>query len=129
MLTKDNVSKSVYCKVLSCLCGQCRDTQCLSVIVNSFSHDQISSLIDTYEGFPGIIRTLFLLYAFIMESENMSQIWWLETDMSVADRDVIIEKATKYMERHGNDVRLLEAYVLLVIPAYNASKENWSSYM
>ncbi len=44
--------------------------------------------------------------------------------MSVADRDVIIEKATKYMERHGNDVRLLEAYVLLVIPAYNASKEN-----
>ena len=42
--------------------------------------------------------------------------------MSVADRDVIIEKATKYMERHGNDVRLLEAYVLL--PAYNASKEN-----
>ena len=44
--------------------------------------------------------------------------------MSVADRDVIIEKATKYMERHGNDGRLLEAYVLLVIPAYNASKEN-----
>lgn len=70
MLTKDNVSKSVYCKVLSCLCGQCREDQCLSLIVSAFSHDLIASLIDTYEGLPAIIRTLFLLYSFIMESQN-----------------------------------------------------------
>lgn len=49
--------------------------------------------------------------------------------MSVAERDVIIEKATKYMERHGNDVRLLEAYVLLVIPAYKASNRNMRCFI
>ena len=49
--------------------------------------------------------------------------------MSVAERDLIIENATKYMERHGNDVRLLEAYVLLVIPAYKASNRDMRCFI
>ena len=40
--------------------------------------------------------------------------------MSLADRDGVLDTATRFMARHGNDVSLFEAYLLLVIPAYKA---------
>ena len=40
--------------------------------------------------------------------------------MSLADRDGVLDTATRFMARHGNDVALFEAYLLLVIPAYKA---------
>ena len=67
-LTKGSVSTAVYANVLSCLCGLCRDNVCMDRIVNSFSTDSVSSLITDCENVPAIVRTLFLIYAFIMES-------------------------------------------------------------
>lgn len=46
--------------------------------------------------------------------------WHVETAMSLADRDGVLDTATRFMARHGNDVALFEAYLLLVIPAYKA---------
>lgn len=67
-LTKGSVSTAVYAKVLSCLCGLCRNNICMDQIVNSFSIDSVASLITDCENVPAIVRTLFLIYAFIMES-------------------------------------------------------------
>lgn len=41
--------------------------------------------------------------------------------MSVEDRNQIVDKATEYLDRHGNELHLLEAYILLVIAAYQKS--------
>ena len=80
-------------------------------IVEAFPLETVSKLITSYEGEPAIIRTLFLIYAFIME----------RTDMPATERDQILVKATEYLDRHGDNLALLEAYILLVIPAYNGS--------
>ena len=42
--------------------------------------------------------------------------------MPVEERNQIIEKATEYLDRHGDALHLLEAYILLVIPAYQGSR-------
>lgn len=110
-LSIDIVPTQVYAKVLSCLCGQCRKEDCMRIIVDAFPLDTVASLINAYEGEPEIIRTLFLIYAFIME----------RTDMLETERDQILGKATEYLDRHGDNLALLEAYILLVIPAYNGS--------
>ena len=83
----------------------------MRIIVDAFPLDTVASLINAYEGEPEIIRTLFLIYAFIME----------RTDMLETERDQILGKATEYLDRHGDNLALLEAYILLVIPAYNGS--------
>ena len=41
--------------------------------------------------------------------------------MPVEERNQIIDKATDYLNRHGDELPLLEAYILLVIPAYQGS--------
>ena len=41
--------------------------------------------------------------------------------MPVEDRNQIIDVATEYLNRHGDELPLLEAYILLVIPAYQGS--------
>ena len=41
--------------------------------------------------------------------------------MPVEDRNQIIDVATEYVNRHGDELPLLEAYILLVIPAYQGS--------
>lgn len=108
---KGIVTTQVYAKVLSCLCGQCRKESCVRRIVEAFPLETVSSLITSCEGEPAIVRTLFLIYAFIME----------RTDMPATERDQILDKATEYLDRHGDNLSLLEAYILLVIPAYNGS--------
>lgn len=45
----------------------------------------------------------------------------LEIEMSVEERNQIIDKATEYLNRHGDELPLLEVYILLVIPAYQGS--------
>lgn len=37
------------------------------------------------------------------------------------DRNQIIVQATEYLDRHGDELPLLEVYILLVIPAYQGS--------
>ncbi|KAK8826112.1 hypothetical protein WA556_003840, partial [Blastocystis sp. ATCC 50177/Nand II] len=108
---KGIVTTQVYAKVLSCLCGQCRKESCVRRIVEAFPLETVSSLITSCEGEPAIVRTLFLIYAFIME----------RTDMPATERDQILDKATEYLDRHGDNLSLLEAYILLVIPAYNGN--------
>lgn len=68
-VSKGSVPTSVYSRVLSCLCGLCRDETCMETIVNAFPKETVSSLINDCEDVPAIIRTLFLIYAFIMESK------------------------------------------------------------
>lgn len=67
-LSKGSVPTVVYARVLSCLCGLCRDNTCMDIIVDAFPTEMVSSLIKDCENVPAIIRTLFLIYAFIMES-------------------------------------------------------------
>ena len=45
----------------------------------------------------------------------------IEKEMPVEDRNQIIDVATEYLNRHGDELPLLEAYILLVIPAYQGS--------
>ena len=70
-LSKGSVPTAVYAKVLSCLCGLCRNSVCMDIIVNAFPAEMVSSLINDCENVPAIIRTLFLIYAFIMESKDL----------------------------------------------------------
>ena len=46
---------------------------------------------------------------------------WSQKEMPVEDRNQIIDVATEYLNRHGDELPLLEAYILLVIPAYQGS--------
>lgn len=107
---KGIVTTQVYAKVLSCLCGQCRKESCVRRIVEAFPLETVSSLITSCEGEPAIVRTLFLIYAFIME----------RTDMPATERDQILDKATEYLDRHGDNLSLLEAYILSSSPPTTA---------
>ena len=43
----------------------------MEIIVNAFPAETVASLITDCENVPAIIRTLFLIYAFIMESTDI----------------------------------------------------------
>ena len=67
-IPKDMVSITVNDKVLSCLCGLARNPHCFKQIVEGFDPNQMSSFLDIYDSIPSIIHSLFLLYAYMMES-------------------------------------------------------------
>ena len=67
-LRKESVPTGVYATVLSCLCGLCRFGKCMNSIIANLPVEMVTSLINDYENVPSIIRILFLIYAFIMES-------------------------------------------------------------
>lgn len=67
-LANDKRSIILNDKAFSCLCGLARNEQCFQRIAVEFDKIQMSSLFEQYDMEPSICRSLFLLYAYIMES-------------------------------------------------------------
>lgn len=73
-----------------------------------FPVENVALLIRQHNDVPEIIRSLFLIYSFLMKQS-----------LEANKRDHIVDIATDYLEQHGDDLPLIEAYVLLVVHAYN----------
>ena len=67
-LINDKRSRILKDKALSCLCGLARNDQCFQRIATKFDKIQMGRLLEQHDIEPSICRSLFLLYAYIMES-------------------------------------------------------------
>ena len=110
-------SHLMYARVLSCLSGQCRKASCMDLLIDTFPIDGVSNLVASCYDFPGVVRTLFLIYSFIME----------RISLNANERDRILDIATEYLDSHADNLPLIEAYVLLVVHAYNGDLHFLSS--
>lgn len=97
----------IYRQALSCLSGLCREKTCLKSLEDMFPVENVALLIRQHSDVPEIIRSLFLIYSFLMTQS-----------LEASKRDHIVDIATEYLDQHADDLPLIEAYVLLVVHAY-----------